>query len=114
MTLKPVDVTNSTFKANPFPFYAQLRAEAPVFPVTLHGLFPSLSVCACKRRVYETARVMPTNSCVTYRHKARSAYPLDKQANLTTRMASAAVAQLFPAKVVFVLTDSVRSKMHGE
>ena len=30
-----VDVTSPTFKANPFPFYAQLRAEAPVFPVTL-------------------------------------------------------------------------------
>src|SRR5947209_5777630 len=28
-----VDVTDATFKANPFPFYAQLRAEAPVFPV---------------------------------------------------------------------------------
>src|SRR2546427_2470822 len=31
----PVDVTDATFKANPFPFYAQLRAEAPVFPVKL-------------------------------------------------------------------------------
>lgn len=30
-----VDVTDATFKANPFPFYAQLRAQAPVFPVTL-------------------------------------------------------------------------------
>ena len=60
------------------------------------------------------ARVMPTNSCSMYTHRARFAYPLDKRANLTTRMASAAVAQLFPAKVVFVLTDSVRSKMHGE
>jgi len=30
-----VDVTSATFKANPFPFYAQLRAEAPVFPVTV-------------------------------------------------------------------------------
>ncbi len=30
-----VDVTNAKFKANPFPFYAQLRAEAPVFPVKL-------------------------------------------------------------------------------
>jgi cytochrome P450 len=33
--IAPVDVTSATFKANPFPFYAQLRAEAPVFPVTL-------------------------------------------------------------------------------
>ncbi len=35
MTISQVDVTSATFKANPFPFYAQLRAEAPVFPVTV-------------------------------------------------------------------------------
>ncbi len=35
MTMTQVDVTNAKFKANPFPFYAQLRAEAPVFPVTV-------------------------------------------------------------------------------
>ncbi len=35
MTIAPVNVTDATFKADPFPFYAQLRAEAPVFPVTL-------------------------------------------------------------------------------
>lgn len=29
------DITSPQFKANPFPFYAQLRAEAPVFPVML-------------------------------------------------------------------------------
>ncbi len=34
-SIAPIDVTAATFKANPFPFYAQLRAEAPVFPVTL-------------------------------------------------------------------------------
>src|SRR5258708_29159195 len=34
-SIVPVDVTDVTFKANPFPFYAQLRAEAPVFPVSL-------------------------------------------------------------------------------
>jgi len=32
-SIAPVDVTDAKFKANPFPFYAQLRAEAPVFPV---------------------------------------------------------------------------------
>jgi cytochrome P450 PksS len=31
----PVDVTDAKFKADPFPYYARLRAEAPVFPVTL-------------------------------------------------------------------------------
>lgn len=34
-SIAPVNITSATFKANPFPFYAQLRAEAPVFPVTL-------------------------------------------------------------------------------
>lgn len=38
MTKKQVDVTDPTFKANPFPFYAQLRAEAPVFPVKLPNI----------------------------------------------------------------------------
>lgn len=35
MTTTRIDVTDATFKANPFPFYAQLRTESPVFPVTL-------------------------------------------------------------------------------
>ncbi len=35
MEITPIDVTDAAFKANPFPFYAQLRAEAPVFLVTL-------------------------------------------------------------------------------
>ncbi|HYO03269.1 MAG TPA: cytochrome P450 [Mycobacterium sp.] len=33
--LAAVDVTAPSFKANPFPFYARLRDEAPVFPVTV-------------------------------------------------------------------------------
>lgn len=32
--LKGVDITSPQFKANPFPFYARLRAEAPVFAST--------------------------------------------------------------------------------
>ena len=35
MTIPHVDITNATFKANPFPYYAQLRDEAPVHPVML-------------------------------------------------------------------------------
>lgn len=31
--LSAVDITAATFKADPFPFYARLRDEAPVFPV---------------------------------------------------------------------------------
>jgi cytochrome P450 PksS len=34
-SITPVDVIDAKFKANPFPFYAQLRAEAPVFPTKL-------------------------------------------------------------------------------
>ena len=30
-----VDISSPRFKADPFPFYARLRAEAPVYPVTL-------------------------------------------------------------------------------
>ena len=30
-----VNIASPAFKANPFPFYARLRAEAPVFRVTL-------------------------------------------------------------------------------
>ncbi len=36
-SIGPVDVTDAKFKANPFPFYAQLRAEAPVFPIILRA-----------------------------------------------------------------------------
>ena len=35
MNITSIDVTAPEFKANPFPFYAQLRAEAPVFQVAL-------------------------------------------------------------------------------
>jgi cytochrome P450 PksS len=33
--LAPVDIMSAEFKANPFPFYARLRKEAPVHPVKL-------------------------------------------------------------------------------
>jgi cytochrome P450 len=34
--IKPVNLASAEFKANPFPFYAQLRAEAPVYRMTAH------------------------------------------------------------------------------
>ncbi len=34
-SLTHLDITDPAFKANPFPLYARLREEAPVFPVTL-------------------------------------------------------------------------------
>jgi len=33
--IPPVNVVSREFKANPYPFYAQLRAEAPVYPLTI-------------------------------------------------------------------------------
>lgn len=36
-SLTSIDITDARFKADPFPFYARLRAEAPVFPVTVRG-----------------------------------------------------------------------------
>jgi cytochrome P450 PksS len=33
--LRSINITDARFKANPFPLYARLRAEAPVFPVML-------------------------------------------------------------------------------
>ena len=33
--LMKVDISGAAFKADPFPFYARLRAESPVFPVAL-------------------------------------------------------------------------------
>ncbi len=35
MNITSIDVTDPKFKANPFPFYAQLRTEAPVFQVAM-------------------------------------------------------------------------------
>jgi cytochrome P450 len=34
--IEPVNLASPQFKANPFPFYAQLRAEAPVYRMTLN------------------------------------------------------------------------------
>lgn len=34
--IQPVDMASPQFKANPFPFYAQLRNEAPVYRLTLN------------------------------------------------------------------------------
>ena len=33
--IKNVDISSAAFKANPYPFYAQLRDEAPVHRITL-------------------------------------------------------------------------------
>jgi cytochrome P450 PksS len=39
--IEPVDLANPAFKANPYPFYARLRAEAPVYRLTLADRRPA-------------------------------------------------------------------------
>ncbi len=41
MRIENVDIASPAFKANPYPFYARLRAEAPVFRVTLPDKRPA-------------------------------------------------------------------------
>lgn len=40
-TIPNTDIMSAAFKADPFPFFAQLRAEAPVYPTTLGGKLPA-------------------------------------------------------------------------
>src|SRR5438094_3346620 len=39
--IEDVDIASPAFKANPYPFYARLRAEAPVYRVTLPDKRPA-------------------------------------------------------------------------
>jgi cytochrome P450 len=41
MRIENVDIASPAFKANPYPFYARLRAEAPVFRLTLPDKRPA-------------------------------------------------------------------------
>src|SRR5438046_1060870 len=40
-TLPAVNIASREFKANPYPFYARLRAEAPVYRVAVPGNIPA-------------------------------------------------------------------------
>ena len=40
-SIKNVDISSPAFKANPYPFYAQLRDEAPVHRITLRDKRPA-------------------------------------------------------------------------
>lgn len=85
-TLASVDVTAPTFKANPFPFYARLRAEAPVFPVTLR--VPPITARAGQRawlvtRYDDALRVLKDDHCfVKDRRNAMSSEQLKKAPRL--------------------------------
>ncbi len=74
MTITQVDVTSPMFKANPFPFYAQLRAEAPVFPVML----PSKQRAWLVTRYDDVLYVLKDERFAKDRHNAMSVEQLKK------------------------------------
>lgn len=77
-TITPVDVTGAAFKANPFPFYAQLRAEAPVFPVTL----PTRQRAWLVTRYDDALGVLKDERFAKDRHNAMSREQLKKAPRL--------------------------------
>ncbi len=72
--ITPVDVTNAKFKADPFPFYARLRAEAPVFPVTL----PTKQRAWLVTRYDDALTVLIDERFAKDRHNAMSPAQLNK------------------------------------
>jgi len=70
----PVDVTDATFKADPFPFYARLRADAPVFPVTL----PTKQRAWLVTRYDDALTVLTDERFAKDRHNAMSPAQLKK------------------------------------
>ncbi len=54
--IKPPDFVSSQFKANPFPFYARLRAEAPAYRATVTLPFPIDATGESPPRVIEGLR----------------------------------------------------------
>lgn len=73
-TIATIDVTNAEFKANPFPFYAQLRAESPVFPVTL----PTKQRAWLVTRYDDVLSVLKDERFAKDRHNAMSPEQLKK------------------------------------
>lgn len=69
-----VDITSPQFKVNPFPFYAQLRAEAPVFPVML----PRKQRAWLVTRYDDVVSVLKDERFAKNRHNAMSAEQLKK------------------------------------
>jgi cytochrome P450 len=72
--LTAVDITSPQFKANPFPFYAKLRAEAPVFPVML----PRKRRAWLVTRYDDVVSVLKDDRFAKNRHNAMSAEQLKK------------------------------------
>jgi cytochrome P450 len=68
-----VDITSPEFKANPFPFYARLRAEAPVFPVIVRKQRAWLVT-----RYDDVVKVLKDDRFAKNRHNAMSPEQLKK------------------------------------
>jgi cytochrome P450 len=68
-----VDITSPQFKANPFPFYARLRVEAPVFPVIVRKQRAWLIT-----RHDDVVRVLKDDLFAKDRHNAMSPEQLKK------------------------------------
>src|ERR1051326_671990 len=64
--MEKVDITSSAFKANPYPFYARLRAEAPVHRVTL----PTRETAWLVTRYDDAALVLKDERFIKNRSKA--------------------------------------------
>ncbi len=70
-----VNITSAAFKADPYPFYARLRAEAPAFRVTL----PDRQAAWLVTRYDDVARVLKDEGFAKDRRNALTREQLDRQ-----------------------------------
>lgn len=73
-SLSAIDVTAPEFKADPFPFYARLRDEAPVVPVTV----PRMGIVWLVTRYDDVAAVLKDERLVKNQRNALTAEQLKK------------------------------------
>src|SRR5262245_65372400 len=74
-SMTTVNITSAEFKANPFPCYASLRAEAPVYCVTLPGKRHAWLIA----RYDDVAAALKDERLVKNRYNAMSKDQLAKQ-----------------------------------
>lgn len=70
-----INITSAEFKRNPYPFYARLRAEEPVFPVTL----PDKQTAWLVTRYEDVARVLKDDCFAKDRRNAMTPEQIAKQ-----------------------------------
>lgn len=70
-----INITSAEFKANPYPFYAWMRAEAPVYRVNLPGREPAWLIA----RYDDVTAALKDERLVKDRNNAMSAEQLAKQ-----------------------------------